>query len=96
MENILKLKGVLDFKKFKSLNDTQIKQFLINHANEVLPVLVKPDYSIEPEENAMHEYHVTSEYILINTYYNNHGAVIATLIWSRDAGTTLMEYKIIK
>ena len=93
MEDTLKLKGVLDSKRFKALNNEQKEKFFVDHANEILPILVKRNWTVEPEEDAAHEYHINSEYVLIDSYYNNHGTVKGTLVWSRNAGATLLNFE---
>ena len=96
MKERLKITSILDSKKFYAMDESSIKAFLVADACELCPKLVKPDFGDDPEIEAAHNYELKAEYLLLDSYYNKHGKVEAALVWSRNNGAELHNYKVIK
>ena len=96
MKEGLKITGVLNFKKFSTMGEPSIKAFLLADANKLCSELVRLDFDDDPEIEAAHNYELKAEYILLDSYYNKHGKVEASLVWSRNNGAELHNYKVIK
>ena len=83
MTTALTLKGVLDIKKYQELTEKERKTFFIRHANEVLPVLIRPNWYDDPDVEYLHEYEISAQYVLLDSFYTECGNVNVSLTWSR-------------
>ena len=79
----LGLTGVVYADKWVKMDEKKRREWVVKHANHILPLLVHMDLMKDPAAELTKVYDVTARYTLIDSYYNQRGEVTFELEWSR-------------
>ncbi len=86
----LGLTGVINAEKWMEMDDRKRREWVVKHANQVLPKLVHMDLNKESSAELTKIYDVTARYTLLDCYYNKRGEMVYELEWSRAAKSKLI------
>ena len=89
----LGLTGVINAEKWMEMDDRGRREWVVKHANQVLPKLVHMDLKKEPSTELTKLYDVTARYTLLDYYYNKRGEVLFEMEWSRAAKSKIVDYE---
>jgi hypothetical protein len=89
----LGLTGVINAKKWMEMDDREQREWVVKHANQVLPKLVQMDLMKEPHAELTKLYDVTARYTLLDCRYNQRGEVLFEMEWSRAAKAKIVDYE---
>ena len=87
----LGLTGVINAEKWMEMDDKKRREWVVKHANQVLPKLVHMDLMKEPSKELTKVYDVTARYTLMDCHYNQRGEVLFELEWSRAAKAKIVD-----
>ncbi len=89
----LGLTGVINAEKWMEMDDRERREWVVKHANQILPKLVHMDLMKEPHAELTKLYDVTARYTLLDCRYNQRGDVLFELEWSRAAKAKIVDYE---
>jgi hypothetical protein len=89
----LGLTGVINAEKWMEMDDREQREWVVKHANHVLPRLVHMDLMKEPHAELTKIYDVTARYTLLDCRYNQRGEVLFEMEWSRAAKAKIVDYE---
>lgn len=89
----LGLTGVINAEKWQKMDEKKRHEWVVKHANQVLPKLVHMDLKKEPSAELTKVYDVTARYKLLDYHYNKRGEVLFELEWSRAAKAKIVDYE---
>ena len=89
----LGLTGVVNADQWTKMDEKKQREWVVKHANQVLPKLVHMDLMKEPSTELTKLYDVTAKYTLLDCRYNQHGEVLFELEWSRAAKAKIVDYE---
>lgn len=89
----LGLTGVINAEKWQKIDEKSRREWVVKHANQVLPKLVHMDLNKEPSAELMKVYDVTAKYTLMDCHYNQRGEVLFEMEWSRAANAKIVDYE---
>jgi hypothetical protein len=89
----LGLTGVINAEKWMEMDDREQREWVVKHANHVLPRLVHMDLMKEPHAELTKLYDVTARYTLLDCRYNQRGEVLFEMEWSRAAKAKIVDYE---
>jgi hypothetical protein len=89
----LGLTGVINAEKWMEMDDREQREWVVKHANHVLPRLVHMDLMKEPHAELTKLYDVTARYTLLDCRYNQRGGVLFEMEWSRAAKAKIVDYE---
>jgi hypothetical protein len=89
----LGLTGVVNADMWAKMDDKKRREWVVMHANQVLPKLVHIDLNKEPNAELTKVYDVTARYTLLDFHYNKRGEVLFEMEWSRAAKTKIVDYE---
>jgi hypothetical protein len=89
----LGLTGVINAEKWMEMDDREQREWVVKHANHVLPRLVHMDLMKEPHAELTKIYDVTARYTLLDCRYNQRGEVLSEMEWSRAAKAKIVDYE---
>ena len=90
---ILGLTGVVNADMWAKMDDKKRREWVVKHANQILPKLVHMDLKKEPSKELTKVYDVTARYTLLDSYYNQRGKVSYELEWSRAAKAKIVNHE---
>ena len=85
--------GVINAEKWMEMDDRKRREWVVKHANQILPKLVHMDLMKEPSKELTKIYDVTARYTLMDCYYNKRCEVLYELEWSRAAKAKIVDYE---
>jgi len=83
--------GAMNADKWNELSDDKKREYMVKHANETLPRLVKIDPKENPDKEMTRVYAVSSSHDLLDCHYNHQGMVVCRMEWSRQDGAKLLD-----
>ena len=86
----LGLTGVVNADKWQKMDERKRREWVVRHANQVLPRLVHMDFRKDPNAELTKVYDVTARYTLMDYHYNQRGEVLFELEWSRAGRSRLI------
>ena len=86
----LGMTGVVNAEKWQNMDERKRREWIVRHANMILPKLVHMDLMKEPSAELTKMYAVTARYTLLDSRYNQFGEVLYELEWSRAAKSKLV------
>jgi hypothetical protein len=89
----LGLTGVVNADQWAKMDDREQREWVVKHANQVLPMLVHMDMTKEPNAELTKLYDVTARYTLLDCRYNQRGEVLFEMEWSRAAKAKIVDYE---
>jgi hypothetical protein len=89
----LGLTGVVNADQWAKMDDREQREWVVKHANQVLPMLVHMDMTKEPHAELTKLYDVTAKYTLMDCHYNQRGEVLFEMEWSRAANAKIVDYE---
>ena len=89
----LGLTGVINVEKWMEMDDRKRREWVVKHANQMLPKLVHMDITKEPHTELTKLYDVTARYTLLDCHYNQRGEVLYELEWSRAAHAKIVNHE---
>ena len=89
----LGLTGVINAEKWQKIDEKSRREWVVKHANQVLPKLVHMDLKKEPSAELEKVYDVTARYTLLDFHYNQRGEVLFEMEWSRAANAKIVDYE---
>jgi hypothetical protein len=89
----LGLTGVINAEKWMEMDDREQREWVVKHANQVLPKLVHMALMKEPHAELTKLYDVTARYTLLDCRYNQRGEVLFEMEWSRAAKAKIVDYE---
>ena len=89
----LGLTGVVNADQWAKMDEKKQREWVVKHANQVLPKLVHMDLKKEPSAELTKIYDVTARYTLLACRYNQRGEVLFDLEWSRAAKAKIVDYE---
>ena len=89
----LGLTGVINADMWAEMDEKTRREWVVKHANQVLPRLVHMDLMKEPSAELEKMYDVTARYTLMDCRYNQRGEVLFELEWSRAAKAKIVDYE---
>ena len=89
----LGLTGVINAEKWMEMDDRGRREWVVKHANQILPKLVHMDLMKDPSKELTKVYDVTARYTLLDCHYNQRGEVLFELEWSRAAKAKIVDYE---
>lgn len=89
----LGLTGVINAEKWQKMDEKTRREWVVKHANQVLPKLVHMDLKKEPSAGLTKIYDVTARYTLLDCRYNQRGEVLFELEWSRAVKAKIVDYE---
>lgn len=98
MENMkerLAFYSAMNAEKWNELPEDKKREYIVKHANETLPRLVKIDPKNDTDKEMTRVYAVSISHDLLDCHYNHHGMVVCRLEWSRQDGAKLLDMNII-
>lgn len=87
------MSGVINADMWAKMDEKKRREWVVKHANQVLPKLVHMDLKKEPSAELTKIYDVTARYTLLGCCYNQHGEVLFELEWSRAAKAKIVDYE---
>ena len=85
--------GVVNADMWAKMDERKHHEWIVKHANQVLPKLVHMDLKKEPSAELEKVYDVTARYTLLDSFYNQRGEVLFELQWSRVAKAKIVDYE---
>ncbi len=89
----LGLTGVVNAEKWQKMDKKSRREWVVKHANQVLPKLVHMDLKKKPSAELTKIYDVTAKYTLMDCHYNQRGEVLLEMKWSRAANAKIVDYE---
>ena len=89
----LGLTGVINAEKWMEMDDRKRREWVVKHANQILPKLVHMDLNKDPSKELTKVYDVTARYTLIGSHYNQRGEALFEMEWSRAAKAKIVDYE---
>ena len=89
----LGLTGVVNADMWAKMDDRKRREWVVKHANQVLPKLVHMDLKKDPSKELTKVYDVTACYTLMGCHYNQRGKVLYELKWSRAAKAKIVNHE---
>lgn len=89
----LGLTGVVNADQWAKIDEKKRREWVVKHANQVLPKLVHMDLMKEPSAELEKVYDVTARYTLLDCHYNQRGEVLFEMEWSRAAKAKIVDYE---
>ena len=89
----LGLTGVINADMWAEMDEKTRREWVVKHANQVLPRLVHMDLMKEPSAELEKMYDVTARYTLMDCRYNQRGEVLYELEWSRAAHAKIVNHE---
>ena len=89
----LGLTGVVNADQWTKMDEKKRREWVVKHANQVLPKLVHMDLKKDPSKELTKVYDVTARYTLLDSYYNQRGEVLYELEWSRTAHAKIVNHE---
>ena len=89
----LGLTGVINAEKWMEMDDRKRREWVVKHANQILPKLVHMDLMKDPHAELTKLYDVTATYTLLDCRYNQRGEVLFEMEWSRAAKAKIVDYE---
>jgi len=86
----LGLTGVINADMWAKMDDKKRREWVVKHANQILPKLVHMDSMKEAHAELAKLYDVTARYTLLDYHYNQRGEVLYELEWSRAGRSRLI------
>lgn len=87
----LGLTGVVNAEKWQNMDERKRREWVIKHANMILPKLVHMDLMKEPSAELTKVYAVSARYTLLDSRYNQRGEVVYEMEWSRSAKARIIQ-----
>ncbi len=87
----LGLTGVVNADMWAKMDEKSRREWVVKHANQVLPKLVHMDLMKDPSKELTKVYDVTAKYTLMDCRYNQRGEVLFELEWSRAAKAKIVD-----
>ena len=85
--------GVVNADMWAKMDDKKRREWVVKHANQILPKLVHMDLMKDPSKELTKVYDVTARYTLLDSFYNQRGEVLFELQWSRAAKAKIVDYE---
>ena len=89
----LGLTGVINAEKWMEMDDRKRREWVVKHANQILPKLVHMDLKKDPSKELTKVYDLKARYTLLDSYYNQRGEVLYELEWSRAAHAKIVNHE---
>ena len=89
----LGLTGVVNADMWAKMDKKKRREWVVIHANQVLPKLVHMDITKEPHTELTKLYDVTARYTLLDCHYNQRGELLFEMEWSRAAKAKIVDYE---
>ena len=89
----LGLIGVVNADQWSKMDKKKRREWVVKHANQVLPKLVHMDLKKDPSKELTKVYDVTARYTLLDCRYNQRGEVLYELEWSRAAHAKIVNHE---
>lgn len=89
----LGLTGVVNADMWAKMDEKKRREWVVKHANQILPKLVHMDLMKDPSKELTKVYDVTARYTLLDSRYNQRGEVLFELEWSRAAKAKIVDYE---
>lgn len=89
----LGLIGVVNADQWSKMDEKKRREWVVKHANQVLPKLVHMDLKKDPSKELTKVYDVTARYTLLDCRYNQRGEVLYELEWSRAAHAKIVNHE---
>ena len=89
----LGLTGVVYADKWVKMDEKKRREWVVKHANHILPLLVHMDLMKDPSKELTKVYDVTARYTLMDCRYNQRGEVLYELEWSRAAHAKIVNHE---
>ncbi len=89
----LGLTGVVNADQWAKMDEKKRREWIVKHANQVLPKLVHMDLKRDPSKELTKIYDVTAMYTLLDSRYNQRGDVLYELEWSRAAHAKIVNHE---
>ena len=89
----LGLTGVVNADMWAKMDEKKRREWVVKHANQVLPKLVHMDLQKDPSKELTKVYDVTARYTLMDSFYNQRGEVLFEMEWSRAANAKIVDYE---
>ena len=89
----LVLTGVVNADKLAKMDERKHREWVVKHANQILPKLVHMDLKKEPSKELTKVYDVTARYTLMDCHYNQRGEVLFEMEWSRAAHAKIVNHE---
>lgn len=89
----LGLTGVVNADMWAKMDERKHREWMVKHANQVLPKLVHMDLMKDPSKELTKVYDVTARYTLMDCHYNQRGEVLYMLEWSRAAKAKIVNHE---
>jgi len=89
----LGLTGVVNADMWAKMDEKKRREWVVKHANQILPKLVHMDLMKEPSAELEKVYDVTARYTLLDFHYNQRGEVLFEMEWSRAANAKIVDYE---
>ena len=85
--------GVINADMWDKMDEKKRREWVVKHANRVLPKLVHMDLKKDPSKELTKIYDVTARYTLMDCHYNKRGEVLYEMEWSRAAKAKIVDYE---
>ena len=85
--------GVINADMWAKMDEKKRREWVVKHANQILPKLVHMDLKKDPSKELTKLYDVTAKYTLMDCHYNQRGEVLFELQWSRAAKAKIVDYE---
>ena len=89
----LGLTGVVNADMWAKMDERKHREWVVKHANQILPKLVHMDLMKDPSKELTKVYSVTALYTLLDSCYNKRGEVLFELEWSRAAHAKIVNHE---
>lgn len=89
----LGLTGVVNADQWTKMDEKKRREWVVKHANQILPKLVHMDLKKDPSKELTKVYDVTARYTLLDCRYNQRGEVLFELEWSRAAKAKIVNHE---
>ncbi len=85
--------SVINADMWANMDEKKRREWVVKHANQILPKLVHMDLQKDPSKELTKVYDVTARYTLLDSFYNQRGEVLFELQWSRAAKAKIVDYE---
>ena len=85
--------GVINWDMWAKMDEKKRREWVVKHANQVLPKLVHMDLKKEPHAELTKLYDVIARYTLMDCHYNKRGEVLYELEWSRATHAKIVNHE---
>ena len=85
--------GVINADMWAKMDEKTRREWVVKHANQILPKLVHMDLKTDPSKELTKVYDVTAFYTLLDCRYNQRGEVLFEMEWSRAAHTKIVNHE---